>query len=313
MGKARERVRRRRDKNLSVGDVAWFDDSLFINGYTQYRLNGPGISPTTRTYKRIQAGAYTIGYIQEQLTFIPFEIKTDDIIRLPDTKSDEIISEIQKFWTLKERFKQHGFVHKRGFLLHGPPGSGKTATIQFVIADMIANDGIVIMAGVPSLLSEALMALRAIEPDRKVLVIFEDIDEIIKEYNEAEVLAVLDGEKQIDGVVFIATTNYPENLDGRIKNRPSRFDRVEKIDVPSDEARKVYLTHKLSDYLSEAEIDKWVAMTKGFSIAHIKELIVNVMCLDNDIESQVERLKSMKKNIKSDDTHGPVGFGGYRV
>jgi SpoVK/Ycf46/Vps4 family AAA+-type ATPase len=175
---------------------------------------------------------------------------------------------------------------------------------------MIRNGGIVLMAGVPGMLSEALSAVRSIEKDRRILVIFEDIDEIIEEYNEADVLAILDGERQIDNVVFIATTNYPENLDGRIKNRPSRFDRVEKIDVPSNDARRVYLEAKLSEHLKDEEISKWVEITKGFSIAHIKELIVNVLCLGNALEEQVKRIKNMKKEIKSDSGAGPLGFGG---
>lgn len=286
-----------------------YNGKSYGNELNQYRMHGPGFTATTKTFNKLPSGAYTIESIEGHATLCPLPIRTDNILRLPDTKSDEIISEIDKFWKIADKFHKHGFVHKRGFLLHGPPGSGKTATIQFVISDIINKDGIVLIGDHPGLLSTALVHIRTVETNRKILVVLEDIDEIIKMYNESEVLAILDGEKQIDGVCFIATTNYPEDLDGRVKNRPSRFDRVEKIDVPSDEARKVYINYKLGDY-NDVDLDKWVQLTKGFSIAHIKELIVNVYCLGNDLESQVERLNNMKKQVSSSDGKQSLGFGG---
>jgi hypothetical protein len=304
-----------REENESSPDseVVSHDDIVYSTSYTQYRSNGPGYAPTTPTINRVPSGTYTVSYVNEQLTLVPFQIKMDDIINLSDTKSDSIISEIKQFWgdDVKTRFKKHGIVHKRGYLLWGPPGSGKTATIQFVMKDFVKSGGIAIMGNVrPEMLSDMLGRVRLIEPNRNILVVFEDIDEIIENHGEAEILSVLDGEKQINGVVFMATTNYPENLDNRVKNRPSRFDRVEKIDAPSQAARKEFITYKLSDYATSEEIENWVSLTKDFSIAHIKELIINVMCLGNSLEDQVSRLKNMGKLVSSSDAKKPFGFGG---
>jgi len=54
------------------------------------------------------------------------------------------------------------------------------------------------------------------------------------------VLNLLDGVKQVDNIIYIATTNYPELLEERILNRPSRFDRRFHIGTPSAEVRKFY-------------------------------------------------------------------------
>ena len=62
----------------------------------------------------------------------------------------------------------------------------------------------------------ALKVFREIEPNRSIIYIFEDIDSIIEHHGEDEILSVLDGEMQVNKVLNIATTNYPERLDRRI-------------------------------------------------------------------------------------------------
>jgi hypothetical protein len=112
--------------------------------------------------------------------------------------------------------------------------------------DMVSKGGVIILGDChPERVAEALSGLRWVEPERPIVVILEDIDTIIDRHGESEVLSLLDGENSIDKVVFLATTNYPENLDGRIVNRPSRFDRVVKIGEPSALSRELYLKNSV--------------------------------------------------------------------
>jgi SpoVK/Ycf46/Vps4 family AAA+-type ATPase len=140
----------------------------------------------------------------------------------------------------------------------------------------------------------------------------EDIDAIITRYGEASLLALLDGELQIDNVVTIATTNYPEQLDARFVNRPSRFDEIIYIGMPSAPAREVFLKKKNKRLASNSvELAKWVKATDGWSIAHMRELIVAIECLDNPFDETVERLKKMndiKPNSEHADDRKSMGF-----
>jgi SpoVK/Ycf46/Vps4 family AAA+-type ATPase len=170
--------------------------------------------------------------------------KFDDLIELPDSASEAVIAEIQKFWTKEPHFRKFGFLWKRGILLWGPPGSGKTCCLQQVSNNIIKAGGIAVYASHPGITAAGLGIMRRIEPDRPIVVMMEDLDALVQQYGEQDVLALLDGELQIDNVVFIATTNYPERLDKRIVNRPSRFDLVKLIDMPNEAARKVYLQVK---------------------------------------------------------------------
>ena len=275
---------------------------------------GDAYFPADQTVDRLTAGQYSIEYSHNRgIYFAPKPINLDDLLILPDSASEEIINNIKQFWNKEETFRKLGFLWKRGILLFGPAGSGKTSTVQLIIKDIITRGGIAVYVKEPKLTASGLEMLRKIEPTRPVIVVVEDIDALQQVHGEADLLAMLDGDLQIDNVVFIATTNYPEKLDKRLINRPSRFDIVRKIGMPSDEARAIYLADRNPRLLENTdEFEEWVAHTDGFSIAHLKELIVSVEALNADFHETVDRLRIMMDKTPSSDDEGkkPMGFTG---
>jgi hypothetical protein len=300
------RVKYRNDEALPSAQSTEDKEEKKPGKLVQYAHFMTGFMATSHTIRTLPAGCYKPQASQAGFWFDPVNLVTDKLIPFPDTKSDLVISEIEQFWGLKNKFRKFGFSHKRGYLLWGPPGSGKTCTVAMIIKKMVNKNGLVIIADHPKLLSESLAQLRSVEPDRELVVIWEDIDAVIERYGESEVLAVLDGESQVDNVVFIATTNYPEKLDARITNRPSRFDRIEKIDMPSAEAREVYLKAKGCKTIIEG-VDL-VAETQGLSIAHLREVIVGIWCLGNSPQEVLTRLKKMKVKPNSASAGQSIGI-----
>jgi hypothetical protein len=287
-----------------------FDAEDMDEGVLQYMINGEGFCPAPPAVNKLPAGIYKIEVINNANTFVPHKIYSDELIRLPDSKSDEVIAEIERFWPLKDVFKKYGFSHKRGILLHGMQGCGKTSCLSIVAKDIVKKNGIVILQnGTPPIsLSFMLSRFRKVEPDRPVLVIMEDLDATIKQFGETETLSLLDGEDSINGVVYIGTTNYPEDLDKRVTNRPSRFDRVIEIGMPNLAARLMYIESRNLP-LTKAQVEQWAEMTDGLGVAHIKELIVSVICLGNDFNKEIDRLHDMKKTPTSSGNNARVGFG----
>jgi len=271
---------------------------------------GKTYSPCERAVQGLPSGQFVIEYSDDRgIYFLEKETTMDELMILPDTSSDEVVKGIQHFWTKEKKYRDYGFLWKRGILLFGPPGSGKTSTVQLIVAEIVKLGGIAVYVNNPGLVIKGLNILRAIEPKRPVLVIMEDIDSIIDRYGESEILSLLDGEFQVDNAVFLATTNYPEKLDKRIINRPSRFDIVRQIGMPSDAAREFYLARK-NPRLAENEIlmKKWVKDTKGYSVAHLKELIASVECLELEYDQVVARLNKMMGGRPSS-TDSDTGFG----
>lgn len=222
------------------------------------------------------------------------KIALDGIIHLPDSASDQVVAEIRAFRGMAERFAAHGFLHKRGVLLWGPAGSGKTVTVHQICQLVVSDEGgVALMVDIPRAAAECLQLIRRIEPERPIVAIFEDIDALVDRYGENEFLALLDGEAQVNNIIFIASTNYPERLDARFVDRPSRFDTVRYIGMPGAEARMVYLTAK-APALVNGQLEAYVEASEGFSIAHLKELVVLTQCFGYPLQAAVERLAKMR-------------------
>ena len=239
-------------------------------------------------------------------------INIDELLTFPDSCIDKILLEIDEFWNKAEVFKKYKFLHRRGYMFYGPHGSGKSSLVQQIIKQITARNGLVLLCDDhPKFFNGALSQIRAVEPDRQLVCIFEDIDAIIKKYGESEILSILDGENQVDKVLNIATTNYPEQLDPRIVARPRRFDRVLRIDWPSAEVRRYYFKHKLG--IEDVELEKWVKATDKFSFAACAELVISVKCLDKNFEDTVDKLKVLNKgkanSSEYESLEGPKGFG----
>lgn len=190
------------------------------------------------------------------LFFKQFEPDLDDLLTLSDSASQSVFKHIEKFWKSEASYLRFNVVWKRGVMLWGPPGSGKTTCVHMVAKAVIERGGIAVFVKNPEVAQLGLHLLRRIEPEREVVVIMEDIDAIVHRHSEAELLALLDGELQIRKVLYIATTNYPEKLDPRLMNRPSRFDVIQHIKMPSVEARRQYLEAKLPELASRPSRDK---------------------------------------------------------
>lgn len=283
--------------------------TIIDTSYTQWSHGGGGVYyPVGITVTSLPPGVYLPVDNQGQTLYVKQDIKIDDLMTFPDSVSDEIVNEIDVFWAKGEKFKEFGFLHRRGIMLVGKTGSGKTSTVHQILHKLLEKGGIAFLCGRPHVLATALRNFRQVEPDRHVVCIFEDIDATIRSAGEEEILKLLDGESQIDKILNLATTNYPESLDKRLTGRPRRFDRVIEIGYPNEKVRGVYFKNKL--HISDDELDKWVSATADFSFAAMSELVISVKCFGHDFTKSVEVLKSLMSKAPSSDnfSKNTVGF-----
>lgn len=292
-------------------------ESIDTQKHTEWSVLKNGeFAPSYVSIPKVPPGLFEVKWNGSLQTLVlsKQELNMDELYELPSPEIESILKDIKLFWKKREDYRRYNFVHKRGILLYGNPGCGKSGIIQLCVKSLIDEEnGIVINIKESEdfkYFTEFVPTIRAIEPERPLIVILEDIDSLAGEdqYSTTKLLNILDGVKQIENVVYIATTNYPEKLQERITNRPSRFDRRYEVQMPSPEIRRSYITNKLSfEDLESIDMERWIEVTDGMSLSHLKELIISVIVMGKDFEESLGNLSEMKDSPKIS-RHSKMGF-----
>ena len=287
------------------GEVSESIEDKIESNLKQWEDNGTLFRGIGKTRKDLPSGLYQILSTQSGIIFQRKNTSINDLIKFPDSSVDEVMTEIDVFWKSRDKYKKFDVQYKRGILMHGPPGSGKSSVIKLLIRDVISRGGIAINYNNADVFSEGISILRAIHPTKPVVVIMEDI-ESISNREGSMILNVLDGATNyLDNIVFVATSNYPERLEERIKDRPSRFDRVIEVGLPTEEMRTIYLSHlfknaKIPAKKSKSLLKQWIPDTEGLTFPHLQELFMSVNLYDIPYDKALGRLQGMASPLSSD-------------
>ncbi len=201
-------------------------------------------------------------------------------------------------WPLKfsDLYKAIGYNMPKGILLFGPSGTGKTLLAKAVATESEAN---FISVRGPELLSKWVgesergvrEVFRRARQAAPCIIFFDEIDSIaptrgmggesmVTERVVSQLLTELDGIKALQGVVVLAATNRVDMVDPALL-RAGRFDKIIRIPLPDDDARKqilqIHMTGK--PILKDVEIGQLVEMTAGFKGADLAALVNTAVSL----------------------------------
>jgi hypothetical protein len=234
---------------------------------------------------RGQVLVYSSGcWHKSQSLYNSIQASTFDNLVLPPALKLEIRTDFKQFFASRKLYDQYGVPWKRGVLLIGPPGNGKTHAVKALL-NAIKKPCLYIQSFKAQYRTEhdciREVFKRARETTPCVLVL-EDLDSLITERSRAFFLNELDGFAANTGIVFLATTNHPERLDPSILERPSRFDRKYHFELPAAPERAAFLRLWNEQLQPELQIlppftEQIVGATDGFSYAYLKELILSSM------------------------------------
>jgi AAA+ superfamily predicted ATPase len=191
-------------------------------------------------------------------------------------------SDFELFFEREDWFRQHNLPYRRGYLLWGAPGNGKSATIRVMAAHPYIQPYTLDLSDSEEKSADVLRLFEKAAENTPALVILEDLDRAFptegKRTQERTVsfqtlLNCLDGVGSQDGVIVVATANDPTCLDAAILKRPGRFDRVVQYRNPDAELRRQYYL-RLSPVLTGGQFEIAIEKTEGFSFAQLRETFI---------------------------------------
>jgi ATP-dependent Clp protease adapter protein ClpS len=211
--------------------------------------------------------------------------------RLPPVSRDEVIlpeqtlrlldRNVLKFVGSRDALRRLGQSTRKGILLYGPPGTGKTHTIRYLASNLPGHTTLIITAEQVAYLSAYMSLARLLQP---TMVVIEDVDLIARDREEMNdpceesllnnLLNEMDGLKEDSDILFVLTTNRPEQLESALAGRPGRVDQAIEVPLPDDVGRgKLLRLYGKGLPLDQTVVDEAARRTKGVSCAFIKELM----------------------------------------
>ncbi len=220
-------------------------------------------------------------YVPELLgvTFLRRPDVTADQVVLPERALERIVAHVVGVAEQADVLRRHGQHLKRGLLLHGPPGTGKTHTVRHLLGRTPGHTVVVLAGGSLNHVSLAANLARTMQP---AVVVLEDCDLVAEDRDFDpdgrpllfEVLDAIDGLDEDADVTFLLTTNRATALERALVQRPGRVDLAVEIPLPDLEGRRrlLDLYRGPVDYGQEV-LEDAARRTEGMTASFMKELM----------------------------------------
>jgi cell division protease FtsH len=168
---------------------------------------------------------------------------------------------------------------RRGVLLHGPPGTGKTHAVRYLTGQLPDVTAIMLSGAALGSITEACAIARTLQPS---IVVVEDVElacgprgpqapphsSLLQLLSEME--AVADGAD----VTFLLTTNRADLLEEVLAARPGLIDHTARLPLPDAPARRRLLRlYQGSLRISRASVSAVVTRTDGVNASFMRELL----------------------------------------
>lgn len=239
------------------------------------------------------------------------DVPSDAVILAPGIL-DDVVRHVVGIGEHRDTLRAAGQHLKRGVLLYGPPGSGKTLTVRHLLSSTPGTTAVLLTGTSIRFITQAAELARAMQP---AIVVLEDVDLVATDrdmYDGPQPLlfAVLDALDGLDGdadVAFVLTTNRVEVLEHALADRPGRVDLAVEIPLPDAAARRRLFALYARDLpLSEPAVAAAAERAEGVTGSFAKELMRRTVLVaaeqdrqptDADLAVALEALLSTREQL----------------
>jgi ATP-dependent 26S proteasome regulatory subunit len=213
------------------------------------------------------------------LRFHHRDVLAADELILPEETFDDVRRQVVGVARHRERLRAAGQHLKRGLLLYGPPGVGKTHTVRYLVGELSDTTIVQLSGDTLHAIKEACSIARTLQP---AVIVVEDVDLIAQQRDMYEggapllfmLLNEMDGLDEDADVVFLLTTNRADLLEDALASRPGRVDQAVHIGVPDREARRRLVElYRRGLELDDSRLDAVLDRTDGVTASFLKELL----------------------------------------
>jgi mitochondrial chaperone BCS1 len=247
--------------------------------------------------RKIRLASYLYHYNEAWRYVQAYTPRVLDSVILKPGEKEHLAEDIRTFRESRERYRRLGVPYHRGYLLHGPPGTGKTS----LVSALGAKFGMSIYAVNLTELNDRTLKTAINSVPANSIILFEDIDcmktgsrrpetgdrtaeAITNNVNEktdpadrfgvtlSGLLNVLDGFHAPENVLFVMTTNRIEALDPALL-RPGRID-YKLFLGKATSAQKIELYRRFFPEASAHEAGGFVALHFAETMAEFQGLLL---------------------------------------
>lgn len=218
----------------------------------------------------------------------------DDIILNQGIK-DDVASDVKGFLSKRDAYKSRRLPWTRKYLFNGPPGTGKTSLARWISTEMNLQPVSLDFTDRYVDGRDFKRFLNWARNQAPAVVVLDDFEKILGGENRSgitqhTILTSMSGMGNLDGLIFVITSNSTEPFNGPMRRR---FDRIIEIPLPDVSSRKEYLRRMfVDDKVSESYIASIATRTNGWSFDDLRGIVAAAMgfaVTDELSEAAIER------------------------
>lgn len=246
-----------------------------------------------------------------------------DHVLLDEQRQAMLRRDFEHFLANRTWFAERKVAWRRGYLLHGPPGNGKTSVVRAMASHRDLAAFSINFANEEVYDYQVTEMFEEAARHSPGLVILEEVDrffplakeEKLSQCSLPNLLNCLDGVASEDGVIVVATANHPERLDVAILKRPGRFDRVIHFGDPAKRLRLRYFAERCP-HLDSSSLEAVAEASGRMSFAQLREiwLLASQTCFEDSKSVDSKELLAALAHVKSELRAGIKGVShlGFR-